>query len=732
MTIATTAEQQAVQDSIRAWARSASPLDAVRGGEDDPHAWQASYPAMADLGVLSVALPEELEGAGGTVADLAAMLEASAAALAPGPVLTSALAGLVLARDGGSFDAVLVPGLAAGERTCGLAVEQAPVPAERTGDGGLRLDGDAGLVYGYDADGLILVRIAAAADGAEEPWAILDASTPGVEARVREAADFSVPLASVRLSSVDVPADRVLTGLRPGLVRDLFAALAAAEAAGVAGWTLETAVEYAKIREQFGRPIGRFQAVKHLCAEMLCRAEQARAVAWDAAVAADERAGDGSVGAELPVAAAVAAATALECAVDNAKTCIQVLGGIGFTWEHDAHLYMRRALGLRQVLGGTDAWRRRLAELTLAGARRTLRLELDDATEARREGIRAEAEAIAALPEDARRAELAATGLLTPHWPAPYGRAAGAAEQVLIDEELERAGVERPDLVIGAWAAPTIIEHGTAEQVERFVPATLRGDIAWCQLFSEPGAGSDLAALRTVAERIDGGWKLNGQKVWTSLAVQSDWAICLARTDKDAPKHKGITYFLVDMTSPGVRISPLREITGDALFNEVYLEDVVVPDDCVVGAVNGGWRLARTTLANERVAMGGSSAMGDEMEGLFAEARGHAAEIGDGLLAALGAQVAEGTTGSLLGVRTAIRALEGQDPGPGSSVRKIIGVRHRQAVADAALELAGIGGAVWGPQVKAVLHHRCLSIAGGTEQILLTVAAEHLLGLPRG
>ncbi|WP_182357915.1 acyl-CoA dehydrogenase [Tomitella gaofuii] len=735
MTIATTAEQQAVQDSIGAWARSASPLETVRRSEEDPRLWRTLYPAMADLGVLSVALPEELDGAGGTTADLAAMLESAAAALAPGPVLTGALAGLVLARAGGPAADELVPALAAGERTCGLAVEAAAVPAAAAPDGGLSLTGDAGLVYGYDEDGLVLVRVAGTDAGAEaaasETWALIDAGAAGVHADRQQAADLSVPLASVRCEAVAVPAGRVLSGLRAGLVRDLFAALAAAEAAGVAGWTLDTAVEYAKIREQFGRPIGTFQAVKHLCAEMLCRAEQARAVAWDAAVAADEGAA-AEDGGDQAIAAAVAAAAALDCAVDNAKDCIQVLGGIGFTWEHDAHLYFRRALSLRQVLGGSAAWRRRVAELTLAGARRTLRLELDEATEAGRAEVRAEAEKIAALTEDRQRAELAETGLLTPHWPKPYGRAASAGAQVLIDEELDRAGVHRPDLVIGAWAAPTIIAHGTTEQIERFVPGTLRGEISWCQLFSEPGAGSDLAALRTTAERVDGGWKLDGQKVWTSLAVESDWAICLARTDKDAPKHKGITYFLVDMQSPGIRISPLREITGDALFNEVFLEGVVVPDECVVGEVNGGWRLARTTLANERVAMGGGSAMGDEMEGLIAEVRGAAGALGDTELETLGAQVGEATTGSLLGLRTAIRALEGQDPGPGSSVRKIIGVRHRQALADAALEIAGVRGAVWGPQIKKVLHHRCLSIAGGTEQILLTVAAERLLGLPRG
>lgn len=337
-------------------------------------------------------------------------------------------------------------------------------------------------------------------------------------------------------------------------------------------------------------------------------------------------------------------------------------------------------------------------------------------------------------------------GYLAPHWPAPYGLDAQPALQLLIDDELRRAGVSRPDLVIGAWAVPTLLQYGTAEQQERFAMPTLYGDITWCQLFSEPEAGSDLAGLRARAERVDGGWLLTGQKVWTSLAREAQWAICLARTDPDAQslptppasqappasiprKHRGITYFLVDMASPGIDVRPLREITGDAVFNEVFLDRVFVPDVDVVGEVGGGWALARTTLANERVAIGGGSALGQAVERLLeldppADARER-----------IGALVAEGSVVSLLDLRATLLRLGGQDPGPGSAVRKLIGVRHRQAAAEMALTLAGPDGAAADGESAELVHEfllsRCHSIAGGTTQILLTLVGERILGLPR-
>ena len=318
---------------------------------------------------------------------------------------------------------------------------------------------------------------------------------------------------------------------------------------------------------------------------------------------------------------------------------------------------------------------------------------------------------------------------MAPHWPAPYGRGAGPAEQLLIDQEMLSAGVIRPDLVIGWWAAPTILEHGTPEQVERFVPGTLGGDIFWCQLFSEPGAGSDLASLRTKAVRVDGGWELTGQKVWTSSAHKAQWGVCLARTDPDAPKHKGITYFLIDMSSPGILIRPLREITGDALFNEVFLDGVFVPDEMVVGTVNDGWRLARTTLANERIAMAAGTALGNPMEELLAEAA--KANLDVAQQDQLARLIITAQVGSLLDQRIAQLAVGGQDPGAQSSVRKLIGVRYRQALAEFRMDLADGLGIVADKTVKDFLNTRCLTIAGGTEQILLTLAGERLLGLPR-
>ncbi|MCZ4077975.1 acyl-CoA dehydrogenase [Rhodococcus sp. H36-A4] len=713
MTIATTDDQRDVQQSIRSWASTADPMRTLRA--DEQSGWRSHWRGLAELGVFSVAVPESVGGVGGTVADLAAMLEETSAALVGGPVLSTALAALVVGRTGGPAATRWGTDLCEGRLPCAVVLSDAPVAARRDGDT-LFLDGTADIAFGA-ADG-VGVLLPATVDG-ETVWCMLGIETPGLKIESLLGVDRSVPVARLTLQDVAVDPDSVLSDVSTSYVLDLAATLAAADAAGVAGWALRTAVEHAKMREQFGAPIGSFQAIKHLCAEMLCRVEKARAAAWDAAVAVD------SAAEEHPLAAAVAAAIALDAAVDNAKDAIQILGGIGFTWEHDAHFYLRRALSIRQLLGGTSHWRMRVTDLTRAGVRRHLSVDLGEA-ENRREDVRAEVRAVAEA-EDPRRT-LAESGLAAAHWPQPHGRDASAAEQLLYAEEMAAAGLEIPDLVIGWWAVPTILEHGTAEQIERFAGPSLHGDIRWCQLFSEPEAGSDLAALRTTATKVDGGWKLKGHKIWTSLAQQADWGICLARTDRDAPKHRGISYFVLDMTSPGIRIEPLREITGDAVFNEVFLDDVFVPDDCLVGDLNSGWKLARTTLANERVAMSSGSTLGSALEDVV-EATSSSTD--PGVSDALGGLVANGLVGSLLEFRSTLRRLGGQDPGAESSVRKLVGVRHRQDLAEFALEVSGQAGVIEGPLAKEMLLTRCLSIAGGTSQILLTVAAERILGLPR-
>jgi alkylation response protein AidB-like acyl-CoA dehydrogenase len=699
-----TDEQFAARDLVRSWAAGTGAADTVRDIEDGhADAWRTVYDGVAELGLFGVAVAEEAGGAGGSVIDLCAMVEEAARALIPGPVATTALASLVVS------DPVLLQALSAGQMTAGAALS-----ADLREEAG-RISGSADYVLGAMATGLLLLPVG-------DHVVVVDAAADGVVVEPLPATDFSRPLARVTLDGAS--ATRLAVSRQR--FADLAATVMAAEAAGVARWTLDTATEYAKVREQFGKPIGSFQAVKHMCAEMLLRSQQIAVAASDAAEAAAADA-SASADAQLSIASAVAAATGIDAAKGNAKDCIQVLGGIGITWEHDAHLYLRRAYGIAQFLGGRSHNLRRVAALTLDGVRRELHIDLESVADLRPEIVASVAE-VAALPVEKRQVAMAGNGLLAPHWPKPYGREASPAEQLLIDQELAAVGVARPDLVIGWWAVPTILEHGTAEQIDHFVPATLRGELIWCQLFSEPGAGSDLAALRTKAVRAEGGWNLNGQKVWTSAAHKAHWGVCLARTDADAPKHKGITYFLVDMRSPGIEIRPLREITGHQNFNEVFFDDLFVPDEMVVGEVNGGWPLARNTLANERVAMAAGTALGNPMEEML---RNFDQQLDPAMTDTLGELLLAAQVGSLLDHRIAQLSVGGRDTSAEASARKLIGVRYRQALEEFRMDLSPGAGVVSNEPVQTFLNTRCLSIAGGTEQILLTMAGERLLGLPR-
>ncbi|MFE1330597.1 acyl-CoA dehydrogenase [Streptomyces microflavus] len=729
--IGITEEHRTLAHSVRGWLARAVPSGEVRklldaGGPAASGVRPAHWDALAGQGLTGIHLPEEYGGGGGGLLDLAVVLEEAAHASLPGPFLATALVGAVVRRAAGPGTGDLIRGLASGDRTAALALTPGTLTATPA-PGGHRLDGTAPPVLSAEAADLLLLP-AAAPDG--ERWFLVDAGAEGLTVRPHRSVDPTRPTAEVRAEAVHVPDQRVLPldpALDPGLVRDLAAVLLAADACGTAARSLDTAVAHAAVREQFGRPIGAFQAVKHLCADMLVRLEQARALTWDAARAADERP-------EVRgLTAALAAATAPEAAYSCAKDAIQILGGIGFTWEHDAHLQLRRAVLARQLLGTADAHRLRAARLAEAGARRELSLELPaEAARHRAEARPHLAAARGLTPREARRT-LAATGYAAPHLPAPYGLGAGPVQQLAIQQESSDQSIRLSDLSIATWVVPSLIAYGTQAQRERYLPATLRGDLQWCQLFSEPDAGSDLAALRTRAVRTDEGWRITGQKVWTSAARTADHGILLARTDPDAPRHRGLTYFLVDMKrARGIDIRPLKEITGEALFNEVYFDDVLLPADAVVGEVGGGWRVARNTLGNERVHMADQMTFDSGLEALIARSAG----LDDTTRTRIGALAAEAHALACIGLRTTLQQVSGLEPGAGASVRKLVQTVHQQKVAELTLELLGPDGAVDEPAAgERALHgflmSRCLTIAGGTTQIQLNVVAERILGLPR-
>jgi alkylation response protein AidB-like acyl-CoA dehydrogenase len=766
MALALTEEHLALADSVRGWAAHNCPPSAIRAGlEAEDHGAgggrragagaargggtsgargrdkqsAASYrdtlrPGLAAQGLLGLHLPEALGGQGSGLPELAVATEELGRALFPGGFLPTVLASAVLtgaatgAADAGVLES-LVKGMAAGTLTAAVALApgiHAVADAGARADGGLVISGSCGPVLGACLADLLILP--ARRNGAES-WVVVDAAD--LEITPLDSLDLTRPIARVSASGLRVPAERVLSGLPQGLVTSLAATLFGAEACGIAGWAVDTAAAYAKIRHQFGRPIGQFQAVKHRCAWMLTAAEQAAAAVWDAARAHQEPAGDDD-GAGRAFAAGVAAAVAVDAAVTCVHECIQVLGGIGYTWEHDAHLYYRRALSLRALLGSSGEWAARVARLALSGASRPLRVELPAEAETVRAQVRQELTAIAAAPPAEHATRLAVGGFVVPHMPRPWGRDASPLEQLVIAEEMRSVGLRPPGLGIGAWVVPALIQYGTAEQQQLFLPATLSGETIWCQLFSEPGAGSDLASLSTRAERTDGGWRLTGQKVWTSLAAHAQWAICVARTDPDAPRHDGISYFLVDMKGPGVTVRPLRELTGDALFNEVFLDGVFVPDDLVVGGVNDGWRVARTTLANERVSLAQSWTFGCGAPELLEVLRGLPDSPDAAVLERAGRLVAEGHAIDILGLRAALKRLSGTEPGATGSVRKLLGMRYAQRVAEECWALTAADGAVAGTRwSRAILFARALTIGGGTTDVQLNIIGERILGLPR-
>jgi alkylation response protein AidB-like acyl-CoA dehydrogenase len=710
----------AITDDHRALAETASDFLVKHGARGAARALleapteplPAFWADMAELGWLGLHLPEEFGGSGFGLPEVVVVVEELGRAVAPGPFVPTVIASAVVAAAApAALRARLLPGLADGSVIGAVALGGT---VERRGGA---VHGGAGPVLGAGLADVLLVPVG-------DDVVVVDRSSAGVQ--VEFPVNIDPTRRAARVTFDGAPAE-VIAGARQVLV-DVSRTLLAAEATGVARECTVLASEYAKVRMQFGRPIATFQAVKHHCANMLVATELATAAVWDAARAA------AAGGDQFSLTAAIAAALAVPAADLDAQLNIQVHGGIGFTWEHDAHLYLRRAAAIGAILDA-EAAAEDVTALVRRGARRERSVDLPPEAGAVRDTVRQFATRVRGLDDRGRRQAMIDEGYAMPHWPRPWGRDAGAVEQLVIEQEFAAAGLDRPNYGITGWVMLTLIQHATDDQVARWVRPALGQEVIWCQLFSEPDAGSDAAGIKTRATRVAGGWLINGQKVWTSGAQVSTFGLATVRTNPDAPKHNGITTMVIDMHGAGVEVRPLRMPTGGSEFNEVFFNDVFVPDDDVVGPVDGGWTVARATLGNESVSIGGGAGRtAIPFNAFIAALDAHPERLAGGA-GRIGRYIATSQAVDALNLRSAHRAVAGAGPGPEGNVTKLVISENNHEAAAVLSTLAGPDGAFLdGPSAISglmVLSHRAASIAGGTSEIKRNQIGERILGLPR-
>jgi alkylation response protein AidB-like acyl-CoA dehydrogenase len=712
MSIALTEDQFALSSVVKEFLAKRQALSIARdtlesADENLPEFWDE----MAQLGWFGLHLPECYGGSGGSFEDAAVVAEQLGRSVTPGPIVPTLIAGGVLAAaDNDAAAAAFLPGLSNGSLPAGIALTGSVLVTDGVAAGTLPLVLGGGLAK--------LLVVPAGLDAA--------VISVGEGVNVTTPRNLDPTRRSSRVVINNAPATILAGGAR--LLLDLARMILSAEAAGIAQECSSRAAEYAKHRVQFGRPIATFQAVKHHCANMLVAAESATAAAWDASRAA-------AVGGDqLSFAAAIAAIMSAEAADLCVNLHVQVLGGIGVTWEHDAHLFTRRATAaLAYLKAGQPA--ADLVDLTRRGVARSRSVDLPAEAEVIRQEVARFTKSVASLAPSEQRLRLRESGYGMPHWPKPYGRAAGPVEQLVIEEEFLRVGISRPVYGITGWVILSLIQHGTPSQVQRWVGPALAQDVIWCQLFSEPDAGSDAAGIKTRATRVDGGWLVNGQKVWTSGAHVAAMGFATVRTDLAAPKHMGVTMMAIDMHAEGVNVRPLRMMNGMSEFNEVFLSDVFVPDDNVVGEINEGWRVARATMGNESVSIGSGSGQlvmpGSTLVELFdadpARLMGGATRVGRYL--------ATQEALSLLNLRSAHRAVALGESGPEGAITKLLLSELGHHAAAMLVELSDID-PVYAEEANAsrtlfLLTHRAMAIAGGTSEIKRNQIAERILGLPR-
>jgi alkylation response protein AidB-like acyl-CoA dehydrogenase len=740
MTLGLTPEQQALSDAVAQFAARHAPVTATRdhftalAGGQLPQWWES----LVASGFHAVHLPEHLGGQGGRLLDAACVLESAAKALLAGPLLPTVTAGAVgLLADPSAAVEALVRDLVSGVPAAVVLPGNGNFRARADGSQWL-VTGESEVTAGVCSARLILVGVHGQDDVVV--WVPVDTGKPTAAIESVHGSDLVADVGILRLADHCVAESDVLTGIDSDRAECVAVGLVASAMAGIAQWCVEAATAHLRVREQFGKTIGTFQALQHNAAMLLVNSELITAAAWDGVRAADESLD------QHRLAAAAATVIAISPVPDLVLDTLTMFGAIGYTWEHDLHLYWRRAISLAASIGPANRWARRLGQFTCT-QQRDMSVNLGDAESGFRSRIAQTLDAALALHNDRpgrqgpyehfaggpQRTAIAEAGLIAPHWLPPWGIDASPLQQLIIDEEFDkRPAMIRPSLGIAEWILPSVLRAGSKDLQEKLIPPTLRAEVAWCQLFSEPGAGSDLAALTTRATKVDGGWNINGHKIWTSSAHLADYGGLLARTDPTASKHRGLGYFILDMRSPGIEIQPIKQATGDAEFNEVFLNDVFVPDGMLLGEPTDGWSLAIATMAEERSAISGYVQF-DRAAGL----RRMAAEPGpdrDDLLRALGEL--DGYTNAIkaLGMRETIRLLDGQASGPASSIAKVAMNVLLRRTFKAILELTGRRPMVVDsdpPVVRPYLHLPSELLGGGTKEIQLNIIAQMILGLPR-
>lgn len=729
-----------ITEGLRRHLKERSAARALMNGDAGPA--RELYEFLAQQGLLAISLPEELGGVGLGLKEEAEVLESLSYFVSPVPVLPLYLAAYVLAARRAASPELrsLAEALASGRSRVGVAVSvKTGFDYAIASDVNCRISGTIPDVL----DGATLdIFIVHSATG----WWAVDVKDTKVS--IVDTLDATRRLASISFSDApgiwlgDIAAAKIEAVAWVGI---------AAEALGAAQACLDLAVEHALTRKQFGEPIGRFQATKQKLADNLMMVEAARSTLWGAC---------NILPGELPNESAARAAKALatQAAVTVAGDAVQLHGAMGVTWEHDLHLLMRRSKHCQLALGVPESHLAATADILLRSVDTErspdevpelfsnlneedgsflaeLRAWLD---------VHATRERVSALKRSsvadrrAWQAEMADGGWVGIHWPQQYGgRDASFTQQILYHAELTARGLPR---LVGnrglTIVAPTLIKHGSHEQKKLLEP-TRRGDILWSTAFSEPGAGSDLASLQTVA-RIEGDeLVINGTKIWTTSAHFSDWAYTLVRTGPKFPKHDGITCVVLPLDVAGLQIVPIRLNNGSHHFNQLFFDDVRIPLTNIVGPVNEGWtKVNRTSMAHEHFTNflgthAGYSRVLDDIVKRLAEREAIDQAIDHDLRRRLANSAISVKMLHLNGMRNVVRIQAGEDPGAEGSIQKVLGQEEEKRLFELALDVAGAAGVAnsrWG---RAYLSSRAATIGGGTSEIHRNKLAERVLGMPR-